>query len=219
MALSGSIQSAPSGLKGFDVDAPLSASAAQAFYAAGYRFVVRYVGRTQMASIDLTTAEAEAILGSGLGLMVVQHVLEPGWSPSGSLGTEYGANAARFAEQIGIPGGVNVWCDLEGVANGTPSQNAAEYCQNWYQQVSSAGYAPGLYVGYEPGLTNQELYDLSFQHYWGAYNVDASIPGRGWQIKQSVGTGGTIAGISTETYDDDRTMTDGEGGTALWLVA
>ncbi|HEX8695735.1 MAG TPA: DUF1906 domain-containing protein [Longimicrobium sp.] len=219
--LAGSVQPAPPGIKGFDANTPISAAAAQAFYASGYRFCVRYVGRVQMASYDLTAAEAQTILANGLALMVVQHVLNPGWHPTGDLGQEYGANAAKFAAQIGVPPGVNVWCDLECVAPGTAASDVVAYCNNWHDEVAAAGYVPGLYVGYEPGLSAVQLYqDLRFQAYWGAYNVDSDqVPARrGWQLKQSEGAGGTIAGISTESYDDDHTLTDALGGRVLWLA-
>jgi hypothetical protein len=217
--LSGTIQNAPAGVRGFDANTPISSQAGADFYAAGFRFCLRYVGRTHMASYDLTTAEAEDILGAGLALMPVQHVLDPGWAPTQSLGAEYGANAAQFAQQIGFPPGVNVWCDLESVADDAAASDVTAYCNAWYDGVAAAGYVPGLYVGYQPGLTGQQLYDtLEFQHYWAAYNVDGvSRPSpRGWQLIQSEGSG-TIAGISTEAYDADTTQTDGKGGTALWL--
>jgi hypothetical protein len=222
-SLLGSVQAAPPGLKGFDVDTPLSASAAAAFRAKGYRLCVRYVGRTQMAAgRDLTTQEAKDILGAGLALMVVQHVLNPGWSPTADLGAQYGSNAAKFTKQLGFPPGINVWCDLECVNSNAQSADVIAYCNEWYDAVASSGYVPGLYVGDTPGLTAAQTYlKLKFSHYWGAYNVNSDqepLP-RGWQLKQHIGTGGTIAGISTETYDDDTTKTDGRGGTCLWLVA
>jgi hypothetical protein len=221
MPLSGSVQQGPAGIKGFDANTPLSTDAARAFYEAGYRFAVRYVGRVEMKSNDLTAAEAQRILDAGLALMVVQHVLNPGWSPTEALGTQYGANAATFSQQIGIPGGVNVWCDLEGVAGGTPSADVAAYCNAWHGQVAAAGYVPGLYVGDSPGLSAQQIYSrLRFQHYWGAYNLNSDeVPAtRGLQLRQREGSGGTIAGITTEAYDDDHTMTDALGGQVLWLA-
>jgi hypothetical protein len=219
--LSGITESARAGLKGFDANTPISASTAAAFYAKGYRFCVRYVGRTAMASYDLTSTEAKTILGAGLALMVVQHVLNPGWSPTESLGEEYGANAARFARQIGVSPGVNLWCDLECVATGTAASDVIAYCNAWAAQVAGSGYVPGLYVGYQPGLSASQLYyDLKFDHYWGAYNLDGDeIPStRGLLLRQKVGTGGTIGGVSTESYDDDVTMTDALGGNAVWLT-
>lgn len=217
--LTGTVHSAPAGVRGFDANTPISDDAAAAFYAAGYRFCLRYVGRTQMASHDLSTDEAERLLGHGFGLMTVQHVLNPGWNPTQSLGQQYGANAAAFTQQIGFPAGVNVWLDLECVADGTSASSVIAYCNAWYDEVSAAGYVPGVYVGYQPGLTGSQLYSsLKFQHYWAAYNVDGvSKPSpRGWQLVQSVGSG-TIGGITTEAYDADTTYVDGKGGTALWL--
>jgi hypothetical protein len=217
--LTGSIQPAPAGVHGFDANTPICSQTAADFYAAGYRFCLRYVGRTQMASYDLTAGEADIILDAGLGLMPVQHVLDPGWNPTGSLGAQYGANAAKFAQQIGFPPGVNVWCDLECVADDAAASDVVAYCNQWYAGVAAAGYVPGLYVGYQPGLSGGQLYDsLKFQHYWAAYNVDgvSNPEPRGWQMIQSVGSG-TIGDITTESYDADTTQTDGKGGTVLWL--
>jgi hypothetical protein len=216
--LAGTTRSAPAGVKGFDADTQISAAAARQYLVQGYRFCLCYVGRVEMDPGDLTTAEAQDILGAGLALMVVQHVEEPGWAPGGALGTTYGANAATFAQQIGIPPGVNVWLDLEGVSTAASAGDVTAYCQNWYRQVAAAGYVPGVYVGWRPGLSGQQIYDLPFQHYWGAYNVDGdSTPGCGWCLKQSPGSGGTIVGIATSVYDDDVTQTDGEGRTVQWL--
>ena len=217
--LSGSIQTAPSGVRGFDADTPISTQAAADFFSAGFRFCLRYVGRVQMASYDLTAQEAEGILAAGLALMPVQHVLDPGWQPTAALGAEYGQNAATFAQQLGFPAGVNVWCDLESVATSAAASDVTGYCNAWYEAVAAAGYVPGLYVGYEPGLTGQQLHDdLRFDAYWAAYNVDGvSTPHpRGWQLVQSEGHG-SIAGISTEQYDADTTQTDAMGGAVRWL--
>jgi hypothetical protein len=219
--LPGIVQAAPPGLKGFDANTTITASIADAFVQKGYRFCVRYVGRTQMASYDLTSTEAKTILNAGLALMVVQHVLNPGWSPTADLGQTYGANAAKFTKQIGVPPGVNVWCDLESVSGDASAADVAAYCNAWYDEVAAAGYVPGLYVGYGAGLSASQVYSmLKFSHYWGAYNLNADeVPAvRGLQLKQEVGTGGTIGGLTTETYDDDVTMTDQLGGTALWLT-
>ena len=220
--LPGTVEPAPPGVKGFDVDAPLSALTARAFRDRGYHFCVRYVGRTTMApGRDLTADEARTILDAGLALMIVQHVLAAGWLPAEALGAEYGLNAARFTAQLGVPDGVNVWCDLEGVHPDAAAADVIAFANAWHAAVENAGYAPGLYVGDSPGLTAKQLYrDLAFRHYWGAYNVNADQEPirRGWQLKQRVGTAGSVVGVSTETYDDDVTRTDKLGGRALWLT-
>lgn len=219
--LSGVVQSAPRGTKGFDTDTPITASAAQQFRAQGYGFCVRFVGRLTQHASDLSYAEAQAILDAGLALMVVQRVQsEVGWTPSGALGTTYGANAAAFAGQAGIPAGVNVWLDLEGVAPGAAAADVIAYCESWYQGVAAAGYVPGIYVGWDPGLTAQQLDSLPFQHYWGAYDVNADQePACGWCLKQSPASGGIVAGIGPDAYDDDLAFTDEQGRTAQWLAS
>lgn len=213
-ALPGNVQAAPAGAMGFDVNHVLTADQALGFKNAGYSFCIRYVPRTAaLAAGNLTNAEALAILGAGLALMPVQHVSLPGWSPNTNLGTMYGNFAATWSAQtIQLPKGMNVWCDLEGVADGTAAQDVIAYCQAWYSAVHAAGYVPGIYVGYGTGLTSDQLYnDISFQHYWRAYNGPL-VSTRGFQLLQK--TEKTLNGI---TFDPDVTQLDNEGGAALWL--
>jgi hypothetical protein len=137
----------------------------------------------------LSAAEATAILDAGLGLMLVQYVeSESAWTPTAKKGATNGGVAALEAERIGVPWGVTIWCDLEGVGVGTPRQQVIDYCNRWHSAVSGAGYVPGLYVGYRSGLTATQLYaKLRFTHYWGAYNLnsDEAPIVRGVQMKQS----------------------------------
>jgi hypothetical protein len=217
--LAGTAQAAPAGVKGFDANTTITTSQADSFWNAGYRFALRYVGRTQMKSTDLTASEASMLLSKGFALMAVQHVLNPGWMPTGDLGTEYGTNAATFTQQIGFPPGVNLWLDLEGVSTSAASSDVIAYCNNWYAQVAGAGYVPGVYIGWEPGLSGSQLYSkLKFQHYWAAYNVDGvSNPSpRGYQLVQSSGSG-TVGSLDTSLYDVDTTHVDKLGGQVLWL--
>jgi hypothetical protein len=215
MTLSGSLRSAPAGIKGFDANVTISASVAKQFIAAGYQFAVRYVGRTQMASHDLTAQEASTLLEAGLALMAVQHVEAGEWMPSGELGTEYGRNAGQFTAAIGFPAGVNVWLDLESVSGSAAEADVIAYCNNWYDQVAAAGFTPGIYVGWQPMIPNSDLYrKLKFAHYWGAYNVDAVIPVRGWVMKQTPAHT-QVAGIE---HDDNFTHVDGSGGQVIWLA-
>jgi hypothetical protein len=213
MTIQGTIQQAPPNVLGFDINADVSAYATQ-FVQAGYHYCLRYIPFAQPipSDEDLTTAEAEAILDAGLGLMVVQHPPFD-FAPTGELGTQYGNRAVQYLQQIGIPPGLNVWCDLEGVVNS--GQPVIDYCNEWCAALSGAGYVPGLYVGVGTGLNDQQLYDLAFQHYWAAYNTNQSIPVRGWQMQQAQQS----TSIGNLSYDDDTTQTDALGGTALWLAA
>ncbi len=213
--LPGSVQAAPSGALGFDADSVISLSVAQQFASQGYQFCVRYLslGNRQAAG-DLSSGEALNILTGGLALMPVQHVANPGWVPSASLGQTNGSNAASNAAAVGFPQGVNVWCDLEGVSSGTPAQPVIDYCNAWYTAVSNAGYVPGLYVGANAILNGQQLYDLSFQHYWQSESTVPALPQRGYQMVQSF----VAAPVNGIGIDKDVAQTDSEGGQALWLI-
>ena len=214
--LPGTVKPAPAGTMGFDVNHILTADQALAFKNAGYGFCIRYVPRTAaLAKGNLTNAEAKDILGAGLALMPVQHVSNPGWNPTTNLGTLYGNFAATWCTTtVQLPKGMNVWCDLEEVADGTPAADVIAYCQAWYNAVHSAGYVPGLYVGYGTGLTAAQLYnDTSFQHYWRAYN-GPQVAGRGYQLLQK-----TEKTLGAVTFDPDVTQMDNEGDAVLWLSA
>lgn len=214
IALPGTVQQAAPGLSGFDANTVLTASSAAKLKAAGYAFCIRYVPRTAaLKKGNLTRAEALIILNAGLALMAVQHVANEGWIPTASLGTSYGSYAATYAAQdAGLPPGMNIWLDLEGVAPGTPAADVIAYCQAWYNAVQAAGYVPGIYVGFGAILTPDQLYNkLSFKHYWRAYN-GPSVATRGYQLVQH--TQVTVAGI---TIDPDTTQTDHLGGSVLWL--
>jgi hypothetical protein len=209
--LNGSVVQAPAGLKCFDCDTIVSPQAAVQFRAHGYGCAIRYVGRHATAARDVRLVEATEILAAGLGLQLVQHVQQPGWIPSGDLGTQYGAFAAASATAIGYPPGGMIWCDLEGVASGDHVVETIAFLNNWINQVGHAGFTPGCYVGYAPGLNAVQFYSqVHFEHYWGAYNVDIVPSVRGFQVQQH--TQQTLAGI---TFDPSTIMADKLGGLPL----
>lgn len=213
--LPGVVMPAAPGLKGFDTNTVLSLSTAQQFVNDGYAFCARYLSRnSSQGSGDLSAAEATNILNAGLSLIAVQHVAAEGWVPTAALGTQYGTNAAANAASVGLPKGMNIWCDLEGVAAGTSAQTVIDYCQAWYAAASAGGYVPGLYVGANAILTGDQLYyNLSFQHYWKSLSRVPDITVRGYQLVQSATT--TVNGVS---IDGDTTQTDNSGGNVLWLA-
>lgn len=213
--LNGKVQAAVSGLNGFDCDAVLSSTQASDLKKLGYDFCIRYLSlSTPQQPGDLTTAEANDILNSGLALMAVQHVQDPGWLPGESVGTELGTVAALNAQSVGLPAGMNIWCDLEGLTAGTSTQLVIDYCNAWYTAVQAAGYVPGIYVGAGCILDGEQLYDLAFQHYWKSMSDVPDIPYRGYQMVQK----DTITVLDDLQIDPDTTQTDEEGGTVLWLV-
>jgi hypothetical protein len=198
---------------GFDCNTPLNAAQAAAFKAQGMEFVVRYVPRTPaLIPGNLTAAEIEIILSAGLALMAVQHVAMPGWEPGAALGTNYGAYAASYAKTIGLPPGINLWCDLEEVAASSTTQQVIDYCAAWFTAVSEAGYIPGLYCGWNIILTAQQIYDLPFKHYWKAYNYDNGVATRGFQLIQE-----PQLRLNGVVYDPNKCQADELGDLPVWL--
>ncbi|AKJ00540.1 uncharacterized protein DUF1906 [Archangium gephyra] len=216
--LLGIVQGAPPGVLGVDSDSPLSFATAKALHDLGYRFCARYLSLgSSQAPGDLSSQEAADILRAGLSLVPVQHVLKAGWSPSGDLGTRHGQAAHDNAVNLGIPPGVNLWCDLEGCAHNTSHQAIIDYCNAWFEAVEDqdAGYIPGLYVGFDAFLSSEELYGaLRFQHYWSAPQATL-VDSRGYQLLQLLPLNQQLAGVYV---DVDVTQQDLKKGSVQWLA-
>jgi hypothetical protein len=222
MTLPGHIFTAPDGVRGIDTTERLTAASAAVLHGHGYRFCVRYVRRDKPHPSALNSTEAGAILDSGLGLMLVQYVeSEKAWIPTPAKGATNGGVAAAETAKLGVPWGVTIWCDLEGVKVGTPRHQVIDYCNQWHSAVSAAGYVPGLYVGYHAGLSPTQLYlRLRFTHYWGAYNLNADqFPAvRGLQMKQSLRRPeDTIPGVQLD-FQVDKVRADRLGGLPTLLA-
>jgi hypothetical protein len=212
--LSGTVQAALHGATGFDIDCVLSNAEATDLVNKGFHFCLRYIARTQSAGDgNLTAEEATGILAAGLALMPVQHVAEANWSPSEWLGRQYGSHAAQHAKAIGFPQGVNIWCDLEGIAEQVQPADVIAYCNSWAESVCDAHYVPGLYVGSDCNLNGQQLYDLAFKHYWQSMSQVPTLPQRGYQMVQHRPE--TVCGCS---IDRNTIQTDREGGLPIWLA-
>lgn len=153
----------PPPLKGFDTDTRLTQVFLNRIANQNFAFCLRYLSRTEVeAPGDLSPKEAQLILANGLALMPVQHAPpfqkpEAGWRPTQELGAKYGASAASNAHTVGVPPGVSVWMDLEAVDPGATPQDVIAYCKAWYAAVAAQGYLPGIYVGYDCGLSGEQL--------------------------------------------------------------
>jgi hypothetical protein len=209
------VQHAKPGDLGFDCNQPLTATSAQQFLQAGFVFALRYLSRsTPGASTDLTLDEARAITGSGLGLMAVQHVAPAGWSPTAALGTSQGQAAAANAQAAGLPAGINLWLDLEGVAEGTAAQDVVDFCNAWSAEVAAAGYLPGLYVGSNAVLSGEQLYEeLSFAYYWQSGSQVPEVATRGYCMVQEIDAALVLDGVA---YDLDTVQADQLGHVPVW---
>jgi len=212
MTVTGSVQTAPPGMIGFDLDQRLNRITAKQFYTKGYRFCLRYISRASDVESpnDLTEAEANDILDAGLALMAVQHYPGDGWRPTADLGGTYDHNAAANAGQAGLPEGINVFLDLEGIAIGTPSEDIIAFCNAWFSEVESVGYVSGVYVGANAILSGDDLYwSLKSKHYWRLGSRVPDIPHRGYQMVQSIKPG---------QVDKNVTLNDAFGNGVLWVT-
>ena len=223
MTLPGTVAGAPAGLIGFDTAERVNVAQANTFFSKGFRFCIRYVSRTDETrehnathgTPDISANEAKGILNAGMALMVVQHVALPGWHPTAQLGTEYGENAATYAGDAELPGGVNLWLDLEGIAQGTSHADITGYANAWFKAVAAAGYVPGVYVGFDVFLSPDELFfDLKMKHYWKAGGDITNVAHRGYQVIQSI-----LHPNTPQEFDRDVTRDDDLGGFALWLTS
>ncbi|MEM9458290.1 MAG: glycoside hydrolase domain-containing protein [Myxococcota bacterium] len=208
--LPGQVRRAPPGIKGLDSFQPIGGRAKD-FAASGYGFAVRYVPLDSNRP-DLTRQEAEAILTAGLALMIVQQGAGfKDQQPSTKLGSLNGHNATKYAQALGYPPKAMLWVDVEAVEDGN-AQDVIDYITAWAAAVAPV-YTPGLYVGEDIKLSDEQLGRLPLEHYWKSGADHHRVPtGRGFQMIQ--GGHSTIAGM---TVDDDRTQNDEQGGAALWL--
>jgi|SRR5690348_5411852 len=222
MTIRGEIARAPAGVIGFDTPERLNSVRARQYFNKGYRFCVRYVSHDKSVASrfqDLTEEEGQIIVDAGMALMVVQHPLKEGWTPTEKLGRRFGQNAAAYASDAGVPQGVNVWLDLEGVKAGTPDTDVIAFCNAWFNEVDSVGYESGVYVGASPGLNADQLYwDLKTKHYWkggssAKAGVPDDIPHRGYQLIQRIQNAGTAY-----EFDSDVTKIDNFGDGVMWLA-
>ena len=221
MVLEGTVSQAPAGLIGFDTTDRLNPATAKQYVNKGYRFCVRYLSHdksVKSAFEDLTADEAQVILDAGMALFVVQHPLKAGWSPTAKLGQTFGQNAAAYSGDAGLPPGVNVFLDLEGVKAGAAESDVMDFCNAWFAEVSAVGYETGIYIGAAPGLSADQLYwNLKTKHYWqGGSSVQAGvpddIPNRGYQLKQHIQNAG-----KANEFDSNVTETDNYKGGIMWI--
>jgi len=202
---------------GFDCSAKLTSQTAKQLAAMGFRFAVRYVGLSQPNAADIDSIEMGIILEDIGALWLVQHPLNPGWSPSGQLGQAHGTAAARNAKAAGYLPAANLWQDLEGVSSTSKPQDVIDYCNEWGNAVIAAGFLHGLYVGYDAILSAQELYALpTVRSYWSDFG-NRSVAIRGFAMKQL--TNDTVIPDLPFPIDLDLVHADMLGARPTWMMA
>jgi hypothetical protein len=196
-----------------DTASRLDPALLQAVSAAGYAGVARYVPLPGLPGTkDIHQEEVDAIMETGLGLLLVQHVRFPHWDPRDHSGADDAQVAVNFAKQAGYLPGAHIFIDLEGIVPGTGKATKA-FTEAWAATVARAGYRAGCYVGFDVPLSAQELFDL---HIIDSYWSDADprqVAVRGFSIKQ-----GSQITIAETAFDPDDVQPDQKGETPVWMA-
>ena len=192
---------------GVDTIATITAADAAAFKAAGFSFVVRYLGA-------VTVSEVDTILAAGLAFMPVGYSRKVGWLPTSALGDQDGALAVARAKLLGLPSSVTVWCDLEGMS-GTAA-NTIAYAEAWGERIEAAGYAAGVYVGASIPLNSTQLYALNnITAYWHSCSEVPDVSECGYTMIQLTPPDLVVCGVEV---DVDVIQEDRMGRLPIWTV-
>jgi Domain of unknown function (DUF1906) len=198
----------PHGARGADMVQTLTDSTAAALKAAGFDFVVRYLG-------GLSPAELAIILAAGLGVELVTYSRAPGWAPSLDMGLADGRTDRGHLDALGIPPGMVVWIDLEG-ARGT-SAEVSDWVTARASTLTNVGFVAGVYAGAGCVLNAAELYSLKgVTRYWRAFNQGIPEPACGFCQFQTFPPNQTRAGV---LVDVDFVQSDYHGRFPTMLVA
>jgi hypothetical protein len=189
-----------------------SADQAKRLAASGVEFFVGYLGA-------MNAARLKHVLDAGLAFMPV------------TFAGEYKDGAADELAQLkalGIPAGVTVWLDLEGLdAWNTPADQLMALINAWARDIKAGGWMPGLYVGAPQPLTGKQLYSLGVVRYWlgigrciGKDGLDA-YPDCGWCMRQDwhgqkLGMLWKNTGVFVDT---NSIQCDHKGRLPAWVVA
>lgn len=181
-----------------DADEPLDQTACTLFRSRGIRGVWRYLS-------DLTAAEVTTIISSGLILYFVNHSRLPGWIPSAAEGAADAKTDIANLQKLGVPAGVHMCFDLEGVGGGVASVTSlVAHLDAYASAIIAAGYTPALYVGDQSLLTGTQLYDLAFFLYWHSASRVVDVTGAeagpecGWSVYQGSITEVKLFGVTID---------------------
>ena len=188
---------APFPALGVDTITILDAVRCQGLRAAGYAFVVRYLG-------SLTAPELDTILQSGLLVSVVTYA--DVWDPERTVAE---------LRALGVPPGCTIWLDLEGIGADVPAQHVIDSVNAWADAVIAAKWEAGLYVGAGCGLAAAQLYSLHVTRYWRSQSM-VPEPACGFvmtQFQPSITVAGTLVDVdvSHEDYRGRRATFVGPG--------
>jgi hypothetical protein len=189
-----------------------TAEQARKLAASGVEFFIGYLG-------TMSPERLKHVLDAGMAFMPV------------TFAGEYKDGAADEIAQLkalGIPRGVTVWLDLEGLdAWNMPVNQLMKLINAWAYDIKSGGWMPGLYVGAPQPLSGAELFSLGVLRYWLGQGrcVDKSgkdaYPVCGWCMRQDWhNTGNGYMWKDTGVLvDTNAIQADHQGRLPTWVVS
>lgn len=186
--------------------------------ASGVDFFVGYLGAVNAGRLA-------AVIAAGLAFMPV------------TFAGEYKDGAADEIAQLkalGLPAGVSVWLDLEGLdawnmgKTAEGRANLSRLINAWAKDIAAAGYMPCLYVGAPQPLTGADLYALAVVRYWLGigrcvdYTGKDAYPACGWSMRQDWHNEG-VRGVNWRGtgihVDTNSIQCDHRGRLPAWVIA
>lgn len=131
---------------------------------------------------NITPSELAGILSTGLGVTLVGESRANGWIPSAISGSADGLREVTKVRSLGIPNGITIGCDLEGI--GGTAQDTIDYCRAWCDVVQPAQDIAMAYVGEDVPLTAEQLYQLPFTRYWHSLSEVSNVSNVGYCLIQ-----------------------------------
>jgi hypothetical protein len=201
---------------GFDTAGFVSADQAKRFRAAGYKFVMRYVERSQRVYDEptptigdwfypLSKKEFAWLLDADLMVGVVQRAKFRG-KPylNRQYGKDIGYAAMWCCKELGVPQGATVYVDAEWTDGPSDSQ-VMQFLRAWHETGPDAKMRTGTYEGYE-GLTGAQWYSIPYcRSYWrSALRYLGDPQPRSWSMYQTTQQAVFGIGIDVDliTYDN-----------------
>ena len=194
--LSGGTENAIQPMNGFSYNKRLNAMQAGQFYEEGYRFCLRgFYTEPSKIQKSLNHEEVVTILNSGLAIMPVQNINKLDWKPTADLARIHGEQVAKDAKALGMPAGLNLWCNITGLTGDVSIQDVIIYGNHWYDAVMEQGYIPALFVNSCIPLSGNQLFCyLNFKHFCRNHEQAPHIPELGYELFRNP----TISNSGTE---------------------
>lgn len=205
----------PVGTLLIDTEAKITVERARAIKAAGVGCIGRYVPLPGNSAVfDIDSAEVQAIMSvPGLGLILFQHVLNPGWTASTEVGRAQATHAAAHAIACNVLPGTSLEWDCEETASG--SDAVSMHGTAWFEACKTGGYHPVVYEGDGVPFNGADWYQrIPFEAYHKSQSEVPVIPHRGWVAIQAFPSG-TCAGLSV---DFSIAQQDYRGGSLRMMV-